>query len=392
MKCVLIMILAICASVLCGCTGETAPTTDTELSTLPYEELTLKAVDDPVGTLTQYDPQREIYVTFDENAVSVFSSNDYGWSQLLFCRIYSKSSIDPEAVTITASMECNIDILSRREYDIKKQTELSAGVSSEWVLPYYVYQVYRGVDINDEKAQESIKADFMRLSEEHFPQFHVYSIVLSLSGEAVNEITKLEYLDVSIEEKPYRVDPGHILIYPPEDDPYRGLDPSQDYFTGCEGVNNGTGSFSCPYNNGYGCCPVIDMNVQRDFVITGAQVYCPGVEVLDWNIQIISADGTILNYYWDGTSNITLSQGDRIKIDVYFHNAYIGKVEPGAWSLNIKIDCLEEERYAYLVSSFTNTGTMNVYEEFAMVFLGVDMSAYYQSYYEKNELWIQDYQ
>lgn len=380
---------------LCGCVADpvqtvpsasdTSPTAAVE--TLAYEDLYLTVPEEPGSALAEYDPDRQIYVTFYENAQSVFSVGEWDWELALFCEILSKQPLDPENVTFSASVPCEIEILSTREYDVRRETEWSAGESNYFLMPYYVYQAYRGVDFSDEVSRDSVKTDFTRLQPEHLPEFHAYSFVLWLNGDPVSEPTELEYVDVTVNGEVHRIDPGVVIIHPPEDFPY-DLNTEQIPLD-----NGGVGFLQQAYNDGYGCLMVISGKADRDLTIENAQIYCPGIEVLDWQVNIQGTDNNSISSFWDGQTPIDLYEGDVFSFELYFKNTALSGIWSGAWTIDAKFSCVVGGEECYMRSYSRNTASINLYELYAVVFDGIDMEPYYRDYYYQNyDLWIKEYQ
>lgn len=91
-------------------------------------------------------------------------------------------------------------------------------------------------------------------------------------------------------------------------------------------------------------------------------------------------------------TNIYIEAGDQLVLTLYFKNETLHQILPGGWQVNIKIDCTENGEYRYMVAQWRNSTTLNVYEEYAMIFWGLDMEPYYRDhYYQYNELWRKDY-
>lgn len=381
------MSLLIVVLLLSGC----APAeSDGNITTLPEEELYLTEPKDPVSDIVEYDPERTLYVALSERAEAVFSGEN-GWQTTIFCHIISKEPVDLDSIAVHNSLARECLVTDAKQLSIRRDTEYTAETETGQVFPYYLYQVYRGVDFTDEEAQDDVLEDYKRLRAEHLPEFYAYSLMLKLTGDAVTTQTELTQIEMTVQGQSFLLDPGTIIIYPPEEDPYADVTWEQ-YLPLVTGVTNGVGHMQQPYHDGMAELPVMDVIFDRAVTITGAQVYCPGLEILDWKVQITSAKDDTMDYYWDGKTKIYIEAGDRLVMTLYFKNETLHQILLGGWQVNVKIDCTENGEYRYMVAQWRNSTTLNAYEEYAMIFWGLDMEPYYRDYYyQSNELWRKDY-
>ncbi len=367
-----------------GCKSDTPP--EATVSTLQEEELFLKAPENTGNQVVDYDPEREVYATCGEVFANLYCYPETGWSTTVDCVILSKKPLNSENVTVTASIPCEVEFLGKGDMKIVQGTEAGADNQSNGLLPYYVYQAYRGVDFTKEEDQEAIKTDFTRLRAEHLPKFYGYSMTVILRGAAVSEKTKLEYLDITIGDINERVVLDDVTIYPEKDNPVTDLDAIIH-------ADGGKGKFQQFYNDGYVDFPVLLYHADKDVTITAGNVYWPGVEVLDWKVTYTQANGQTMEYSWDGKTPLDIYEGDYMQIEVHLHNSEMKGLNIPQWHIYTVFDCLFEGKKCFISHDMTQGLYFNAYELYAIVFDGVDMEPFYRdSYYKTHDTWINSYQ
>lgn len=366
--------------------------------TLSYEELYITPPEKPGNGLVEYDPDRRVYITAGDTAVTIFSSEEQGWYHNVFLIIMSKEPLPLEEIVydpsrtglssldnlrIQVPVPCTTEILECRQFQIIRETEWSYGEANTVTMPFYLYQAYRGVDFTDEGSSSAVQTDFTRLQPEHLPEFYAYNVVVNLHGEAVTERTELEYVDVELNGETHRVFLGEVILYPPEDKIY---DLDLDYLDAIP--LSGAGSFGQMYSDGYGTSLILDMTADRDLVIERVELCTPGTEVLDW---VVSKSGSP-TFSWDGSSPIELFKGDFIRIEVYFRTTALSGDWVSKWHLKAEFFCTSGDEECRIHTETRNTTGINMYEMYAIVFDGVDMEPYYRDYYyDHYDLWIKNY-
>ena len=353
--------------------------------TLPYEELYLPQPENRGSSLCEYDPDRRLYIV--ENNMS----RDFYNTMFLQLRFYviSKDPIDMDTVSLTLPVPYETELMVFED-DLKRQTEWIAGVYSDEVFPYYLYQAYRGIDFTDEDQQDAVLEDFKRLQPEHLPEFHAYILVVMFpNNDVIEDPGAIDYADITIEGETYRVDPGNIRLHPAEEDPvidYTALLP-----------NNlaGTGEFQQLYSNGIlRMVPILNYKAEKETVLSKIYMVNEGFEILGVEVsKSYKEDGKYksIEFVWDGNSPLMLNPGDSIQLRPIIHSEELDCMQ-SLCLLWFMMDFYIEDVYYQNMAKFTQSVEMNWYELYAIVFDGLDMEPYYRDYYyTHNELWRNDY-
>ena len=157
-------------------------------------------------------------------------------------------------------------------------------------------------------------------------------------------------------------------------------------------------------------------NVEHDEIyIADVCMLDEGSEMLDAYVTVVDSYGRHYRYSLEGLRNNeysdtyrSISPGDDVYVDVIVKNAYAAKLLSSVhlqigvqWNRTVidekavDLENPEEPVYTYIpyfdvytVVSATNT---NHYENYAIIFDGVDMEPYYDYYFENYQTWRKDY-
>ena len=279
-------------------------------------------------------------------------------------------------------------------------------------FPYYLYLAYRGetfVEGWDVSAfdlrQGSIHylyegeeiepryRDFMSLTEEHLPEFYVYTVSVALPFPYITELQEtvvLDKLDVTIGDEVYEAKLGRVRVLPQD------AFPSDARVVDHDSVRINTGQL---YNDGIILlCDVFDLTeifdmeaVPEDITITGLRIVEEATQILDINVYMNSG-GQYMEMQWDGVSPIYLYKGDSISIEVTARNEYAGKLLNYVVSHVIVEYTNSANEQLCFVSSQQCTGSPINYEYYAIIFDGLDMEPYYRNYFYKTTFqWVDEY-
>ena len=292
-------------------------------------------------------------------------------------------------------------------------------------MPYYVYQAYRGGDVYalaDARVNyvpragmtDPLLADFESLTAEELPEFYVYNIrihFVDVPEPEPEQPLKLEKVKITVNGETYEGKIGCVRFFNREDWP----NPEKVYATPvCADAY--TGSYSELYSDGsvrVRLIPAINrLNLEKDCLESWDSDYAwiCGVWMLDEGSEVLASYATVKDR--DGTSHTfrvgdhdnskTVYPGDSLYVDVVLKNKDAGKLlsnhhfqivvwwchfatiqtpdGPGSTGCN---HC-----DVYTVVCTTNT---NHYENYAIIFDGVDMEPYYDYYFENYQTWRKDY-
>ena len=383
-----------------------------DISPLPPEN--------PGSSLIDYDPDRQIYF----NSELVFLDCYVGASVSFFTMpIYSKTYIDPADISVTFPVDVPIGVEVTQVMGIEGKTEFTDSEDDlpENVMPYYVYQAYRGGHVQaladarqaemglafiaDKTKDGPLWADFEKLTASDLPQFYVYTVRVDLSKVPAPPKTTtwtLEKMDITINGETYEAKLGRVRLYNLEDFPWKGN-------TGIipESCGVYTENLSELYGDGIAKLPrvcVID-HMEQDYGTIGA------VWMLDKDSRILAAKIIIEdaggNYR---TANVSSSEpelffrNESVYVDVIIKNENADKLLNSIqYQLVVEMtgdDYSKEDENSdaydecvarckmYTFNSSTYTGH---YENYAIIFDGVDMEPYYDYYHENYQVWRKDY-
>ncbi len=433
----LLLCLALTLGLFAGCqTGNADPTQTTarqEIRPLPPEN--------PGSSLCEYDPDRRIYIG-TENIYMDYYFGITG-APYLDIPVYSKFSLgnDPQGglghilvdLCWSPDMELSLDQCWTEItlVEVQRKTEFMAGKidSPENVMPYYVYQAYRGGDVAalanakigyqpDSNRIDTLRTDFEALTAEELPEFYVYNFRIHFSDvpepEPENPLI-LEKIKFTAEGQTYEGEFGSVRFFNREDCP----NPKKVY---AEPVyaDAYTGIVSELYSDGIVKVlriPVIHkLDLEKEYTADcnpapdTKYASIGGVWMLDEGSELLAAYVTIKDQYGeyqtfavnDLENRRSVEPGESAYVDVVVKNAYAEKLLSNihfqivVWWVH---DAIQETPIGsfltghnhcdvYTVVSTTKT---NHYENYAIIFDGVDMEPYYDYYHENYQMWRKDY-
>lgn len=425
-KYLIIFVLAIYIIQCFGCTAwESNPSTMMQDERETQSDLAqLPVVSYPGNDLVPYDPNLELYVLFENVHMTMYLDNP----ALLYFYIFSHRPLDVEAISIDIPIEANYDVHIYDSPDYQ-QTEVSilqdgknlGEMGSLNALPYYVFQCYAGVDFEQigstlrlaQQAENDRNSDadelwqryylllngevsnFRNLQSDALPKFYVYSGYVFVSGN--NTTSKDEIfttVDVKIGDEVYHKEIGEVRIVPgeiPTHVPVSGLQYTAEFLK--ETFTYMIGTTQRPYSDGVGKEEILQFTAPQDMTLTGFHILDEFTQFLDLQLVIISPEKYAIDFYWDGISDIEVSEGSQISLVLYYRNPVMANL----WyqvEMRAELDyAIGEEEQCILLGRNYVPIVLNIHELYALVFAGVDMESYYRDYYYPlYETWREKYQ
>lgn len=405
-KVVYLLCAAMLLSLLAGCQTEPAgiqPSGSTE----PIG--TRLQPQNPGNDLIDYDPDRQIFF----NSEAVFLDCYVGLSVPRFTMpIYSKTYIDPADISVSFPGDAPIRVEVTQVKGIEGKTEYTAseGDLPENLMRYYVYAAYRGgelpslaeaklVDKIRFGIHDPLRAEYEAIEAGDLPEFYVYIVRVDLSEvPAPSEKTtwSLEKMDITIEGKTYEAKLGRVKLYHPN----------------AFGTGGNTGII--PEN-----CGVYIQNV--------SELYCNGIVKLpricvtervenaygaivstwmqDKDSRILGAEVVIKDMagnYRTGDlfdpESYQIHSGESVYLDVIIQNEHADQLLNNIqYQLAVffqdrpfDFDDRPADAYIKMFTVISSTNTTH-YENYAIIFDGVDMEPYYDYYHENYLPWRKNY-
>lgn len=349
--------------------------------------------------MIEYDPDREVYILCDNVYRDIYAGVSTNTDVSIY--ILSKEQLDTDSIIVTVPETMCPYVLYNTNTVFDAGTEVNADYSaSNAVMPYYLYQVYRGYPFWDTdpeteemrtKLDEILLADFKTLQPEDLPTFYLYSYSIVYFTEELTEdwVTEsYDHIQITIGDQVYDQQIGRVRILPKSEFPSEHETCSM---LGPGMMLSGMGS-SKGYSDGISDYLNLGIEASEDMTISDFRLIGMDTELLDITVEHTSGDYT-MSYSWNGTDPIDLLEGDRVLIYPIIRNPLIDAV-----SCDISYICavdaqMEDGSWLCCTSSFQYGITFrNWYEMYAIIFDGVDMEAYYRDYYYRNfELWRNDF-
>lgn len=404
--------------------------TDTSYSTQPTAPVVVippTAPENPGNTLIPFDPDREIFLLYENQNVTIKK----GYTSLPSIGVYiiSKDALDVGTISLELSAQTfhtvSVGEIPLKGFPLSEDTELpeSEAVAQRDEFGYTLYQCYMGKDFarlweleqayyallyaheEGEATAEKVaaayemylsyrdveKASYEQLTMEDLPGFHVYYASVMFFGGAFFSET-ITQAQLRIGDRMQTLELGQITIqlmetlcFPAELDWYNGGGYAYD---GILGSGNGP----LPYNGGlHRIDNYFSFTAEHFMSLTGVQLGEVNHHLAGVWIEIASASGGEIFEYWDMSEPYLVMPGDRVRIHIAYQDE--GLSSPGyatkVWGYLIYewdkgVSCKLSE-------CDVRAKGWNYYELYAMVFEGLDMESYYRDYYyHKYEAWRKD--
>ena len=131
-------------------------------------------------------------------------------------------------------------------------------------------------------------------------------------------------------------------------------------------------------------------NIKGTLTLSNFRLTDVEAQILDIVVAQISSNG-ILQYSWDGQSPINLYPGDSIDITLRYYDPDMA----GFWSKDsfmALVDAVVDDQQVCIPVYRVLEAGYNYYEQYAIIFDGVDVEPYYRDYYYPYyESWRENY-
>ena len=305
--------LAIFLGMLTGCQMEESDPTQTTVGAQNTDIRPLPP-ENPGSSLIDYDPGRQVYIG-TENIYLDYYMGITG-APCLDIPIYAKAPLGEQnefGELINAKIELFWDqfmvLFYGEQYycqvtqvDVLRKTEFMASKEDapESVMPYYVYQAYRGEDayaladarvnyVPREGMTDPLRADFEALTAEDLPEFYAYNIriyFLDMPEPDAGSPWVLEKLKLTVNGETYEGTFGGVRFFNRADCP----DPKQVHIIP-EYADTYSGSFSELYSDGI--VKVLRIPVVNKLDSEKKYAWICGVWTLDEGSEVLAAYATV---------------------------------------------------------------------------------------------------
>ena len=243
-----------------------------------------------------------------------------------------------------------------------------AALIDTYVIPY-------------QNLYEEYISQYIEQSVERLTEYNVYLVSLTFEQKRYVDET-VEYIDVTISDKTYRVEFGqwrfHREGWPEKDQGHKGINVA---VIGVVGVSQDS-----PYAEGYLRTPdAFRFSTQEDIFLTGLR--CTDgtdAEILGAQIACTSPDNSI-NYFWDGAGPVKVDKGSNVIASIYLYSEKFKEYEMNI-TTTIYVDYMlvstgEEGSFA-VPCNFPRVNSE--WDTCCLAFLGVDVGEYY--HYFRSEM------
>lgn len=421
------LVVTLLLSIMTGCNGDGSgtstekPTGETNPSASePQVNIAPTPPADPQNPVTEYDPEREIFLLCGRNDMTFYRKHGYVRNYLFY--IFSKDALEESEIDVSVQLETayTLDVRELALTGIKQEEELSVFcLYPETYMveqfPYWLYAAYRGMDFaelyrlqevsNNANAayeegvgtlEESIRAqevyweffrqyetDYATLTEEELPQFHVYQVMLDFD---INIVQGTDYvdesfssIDVTIGDQVYHEEVGEIRLQPE-----RQLPAELDWYIWESSVDDGVLGYArgpLPFNDGENRIDMyFSFRAEGNITLTDLILEEPGQTLQKVWVNIITADGFVSTVDWDRKTPIEIYESDLVTVDITYREEGMERMGYNAKVWGYLLYDYEGKTYCKLSESHL-TRQYNYYEIYAMVFDGLDLEGYYREFY-----------
>ncbi len=236
-------------------------------------------------------------------------------------------------------------------------------------------EIFNDLDGNYMKPLEELKEQYMEAytGQDKVTDYNAYSVNVDFDQKHYVDET-IEYLDITIGEKTYRVEFGQWRIH--ANAPIELTQSPKGVKVGDNTIQN-TGGDS-PFGGGYVKTGWIRFSTESDIAVVGLR--CSensDIEILGAQIKGGAEDGS-MDYLWDGKSPLNVAKGSAVEMSLYLYSDGFKEYEM-ARTCFFYVD--------YVTVSTGAKGTMAVpchlsrhnrfWDTYCLMFLGVDLGEYY---------------
>lgn len=401
-----------------GSENSQRPTNNSETnapSSTPVVVIPPTAPENPGNTLIPFDPDREIYLLYANQNVTI--QKDFTSLPSISVYIIAKDELDTNEISLELPAQSDY-FASAGEIKLNGFAEADSAASRDQ-FSYALYQCYMGKDFAKlwelEKAYNACQAAYEKdeigldelmtaqqtfqnyrdaekesycgLTAGDLPNFHVYyANVMFLGGELFEEtITQAQ---LRIGSQTHTLILGEITIktqpnFPAELDWYNGGGYAYDGILG-------SGNDPLPYNDGiHRIESYFSFTAEHVMTLTDIKLDDPDHQLVAAWIEVSSASGGAIYELWDMNEPFLLMPGDRVKIHIAYREEAVTSLSYATKVWGYLIYEWDKGTSCKLSECDIRTaGDMNFYELYALIFEGLDIESYYRDYYyPKYESW-----
>lgn len=418
-------VMLVCALTGCGEVVPGNPTIDPTGDTWPSSpEQTVNiaptAPAEPMNPVAEYDPDREIFILCGQNSMTFHQKHGYVRGYWFY--IFSKEALKESDISVSVQLETayTLDVRELPLEGIVQDEELSVfalapGTYKSEQFPYWLYAAYRGMDfqklyqLREKKISTSnsyqngtgtleeavladeaytnyyrqYEADYVALSEDMLPQFHVYQVMINFD---INILQGTDFvdecftaMDITIGNQLYHEEIGEIWLKQT-----RKLPAELDWYIWDASVDDGVLGYAngpLPFNDGlHKVESYFAFRAEGNMTLTDLILEEPRQELVKVWVKIVTQDGFTSAIDWDLKEPIEIYEGDAVTVDIAYREDTMESM-----GYNAKVwGCLlyDHDGITYCKLSESHlTRQYNYYEIYAMVFHGLDIESYYRDYY-----------
>lgn len=397
--------------------GLTDPSSSAQPTT-PVLVIPPTAPKDPGNTLVPFDPDRDIYLLYENQNVKI----QKGFTSMPSIGVYilSKNELDINVISMELPAQTDY-VVSVGEIELGGIASVGeTGPAIRDKFSYALYQSYMGKDFammweleseylaayeaySKEKIgyeeydaarqayisyRDEEKGSYLQLTKGDLPDFHVYyASVMFYGGEFYEETITTAQLRIA--DQTHTLTLGEIILRKQEPNFPAALDWYNGGGYAYDGIL-GSGNAPLLYNDGiHRIQSYFSFTTEHAMVLTDLQLDNPNHELVAVWLEVASNAGGGINELWDMSEPFLLMPGDRVKIHIAYRDktmtslSYATKV----WGYLIYewdegVSCKMSE------CDVRAAGDTNFYELYALVFDGLDLESYYRDYYyPKYEPW-----
>lgn len=373
------------------------------------------APENPGNTIIPFDPDREIYLLYDNQEFTIYK----GFTSLpsIGVYIFSKNELDVNSISLEPFAKSDYTVTVG---EIPLEGIVNMGVGQRTEFTYELYQCYMGKDFAKlwelEKAykesyeafekeeigyeefhaaeqayisyRDAEKDSYLHLTKADLPSFHVYYATAIFFGSEFFEETITE-AQLRYGDQVCTLMLGEIKItmvkleFPADLDWYNGGGYAYDGIIG-------SGNTPLPYNGGiHRIEGYFSFTAEHAMTLTGLQLDNPNHKLEAAWIDLVSADGFSYSGQWDLSEPFLLMPGDRVRIHIAYRDEGLHSLSYATKVWGYLIYEWEKGTSCKLSEcDVRRASDVNFYETYAIIFEGLDLESYYRDYYyPKYEPW-----
>lgn len=341
---------------------------------------------------------------------------DYSYDPTLVLWVMSKHALDTTQLSVSLPIQTGYKA-EVHPVTVFPKPQNPADPDLRNAFPYYLYQIYRGLDWsrladleraarenpsteNTQALQsygEQYRSDYMALTARELPLFFLYQVEITFPSSAAGNTLYDEEcgkIELRLGDFETVLEGGSFSIHA-EPLPLEPLSEEDQIAVIQNSVAVPTENGSFPWNEGIERLDgIMDLNVLRDIVLTDFSLCESRIEVLQLHVMVSSENGASMDFFWDGVTPVKLKAGDHLAIDAVLRDPAAanrtvdtadGSAEGPCYDYAARIypilryTCGEDACTAW--EEYNLTRYPDPWETYAVWFDGLDVSGYYMDYY-----------